>query len=342
MRKYLVNALKLLISLGLGVALVVWFINKMTPDERQQTIDAFKRANYFWIALAPVVGFISNYFRSERWRMLLEPTGHKPRVWNTFFSVMVMYFLNLFFPRLGEVSRCGVLARYENVPLDKSIGTMVVERLVDLVSILLIGGFLLLVEYKRLFGYFDQYVIHKQTGVPPAGNDFTKWVVLIAIIVVMLAAAAYIQYKYGFKRLREIIKERLIGFFEGLKSIKDLRNPLGFIGYSILIWVCYWLMIYLSFFSLPETSHLSVYAGMACLFIGGFAFVATPGGIGAYPFVIQQVLLLYGVDAVIGGAFGSVVWAAQTASVMLGGVISLILLAIINREPSLKEVTLKT
>lgn len=334
MKKLLLNFLKLSVSLGLGIALVFWFVSKMTPDQKQDTIDAFKRANYFWIILAPMLGLLSNFSRAQRWRQLLEPTGHKPRFWNTYFSVMMMYFFNLFFPRLGEITRCGILARYENVPLDKSIGTMVVERFVDLISILIVGSVVLLVEYDRLFAFFEKNVLNKQ-AVATTSPDFTKWIVIVGVAVALIVTAIYIQRKYGFKKLREIAKERLLGFAEGLKSIKNLKRPWEFLFHSVFIWVCYFLMIFLSFPALPETQGLGLFAGMACLFFGGFAIVATPGGIGVYPLFLQQVLLLYGVNATIGYAFGSVVWAAQMASILIGGIISLILLAIMNRKPAL-------
>jgi uncharacterized protein (TIRG00374 family) len=342
LKKHLINFLKLAISLGLGIGLIMWFVSKMTPQEKQLTLDAFSRADYRWIALAPLLGLISNFSRAQRWRLLLEPTGYMPGYWNTFFSVMMMYFFNLLFPRLGEVSRCGALARYENVPLDKSIGTMVIERLVDLVSILIIGAVLLFFEYDRLFAFFDKTVLHKAAPAASSGTDLTKWIVLAVIAIAVGAAAFYVQRKYGFNRVKEIAKERLLGFVDGLKSIKNLKRPYEFIFHSIFIWVCYVLMVCVSFPALTETAHLPFAAAVACLFFGGFAMVATPGGIGAYPLALQQMLLLYGVDATIGYALGSVVWAAQMGAVLVGGVISLILLAILNKEPALDNEPLKT
>jgi uncharacterized membrane protein YbhN (UPF0104 family) len=341
LKKLLFNFLKLAVSLGLGVMLIFWFVNKMTPQQRQDTIDAFKRADYFWIILAPVLGLISNLSRAQRWRQLLEPTGYKPSYWNTYFSVMMMYFFNLFFPRLGEVTRCGMLARYENVPLDKSIGTMVVERVVDLVSIVIIGGLLLAIEYDRLFAFFQENVLNKKPP-PETGFDITKYLVVGVLGIAFSVAVFYVQRKYGFAKLKEIIKERLLGFTEGLKSIRYVKNPLEFIFHSVFIWVCYFLMIYLSFPALPETASMSLMAGVACLFFGGFAMVATPGGIGLYPLALQQVLILYGVNETIGYAFGSVVWAAQVAAVLIGGSLTLILLAILNRPSALNTKPLKS
>ena len=334
MKKMLLNILKLSISLGVGVGLIIWFTSKLTAEQKQQTINAFMRADYFWIILAPLLGILSNLSRAQRWRLLLEPTGHKPSFWNTVFSIQVMYFFNLFFPRLGEVTRCSVLARYENVPLDKSIGTMVVERLVDLISIALIGGVLLVVEYDRLFNYFVTHVLNKPSA-PANQTNYTPYYILIGGLVIALLAILFLHRKYGLHKVKTLAKERLMGFVAGLLSIKDLKHPVEFIFHSVFIWVCYFLMIYISFKTLPETAGLGIFAGMACLFMGGFAMVATPGGIGVYPLAIQQVLALYLIDSITGYAFGSLVWGVQMAGVLVAGVLSLLLLAILNREPSL-------
>jgi len=335
-KKHLGSFIKLTVSLGLGVGLIYWFVSKMTPEDIALTKDAFSRANYFWILLAPILGFVSNFSRTERWRMLLEPTGHRPRFWNTYFSVMLMYFFNLLFPRLGEITRCSLLAQYEKVPLDKSIGTMVVERVVDLISIIVVGSIIFFFEYDTLFSYFSENVLNKK-NVTTDEPSILKWVVMLVIVIAGLASSLYLQRKYGFARLKSMILERMKGFAEGLKSIRYLRQPVMFIVHSVLIWICYFLMVYLSFNALPETSSLGVLAGLACLFLGGFAMVATPGGIGAYPAAIGQVLALYGIHSTIGYAFGSIVWVAQTGSVLLGGAVSLLFVAIINRGSALAK-----
>lgn len=328
MKKHFTNFLKFALSLGLGIGLIYWFVSKMSPSDKEVITNTFKRANYFWIILAPVLGLVSNFSRAERWRMLLEPVGYKPGYINTYCSVMMMYLFNLFFPRLGEVTRCTILARYENVPLDKSIGTMVVERLVDLVTILILGSVMFAFEYKRLAGYSPNIEVEV--------SPVVKWASLVLVIVAVIGSVIYIEVKFGFAKLKQIMKERMIGFWEGLKSIKNVKRPFVFIFHSVFIWFCYYLMIYLSLPALPETASLGMLAALTCLFFGGFAIVATPGGIGAYPAVISQVLGLYGVSEIVGYGFGSVVWVAQIGSVLLGGVICLILLAILNREPALE------
>lgn len=336
-KQYLISGLKIAISLGLGVGLIVFMISKLSPADKRITIDVFKRANYFWVFLAPLLGILSNFSRAQRWRQLLQPLGYNPGFANTYFSIMLMYFFNLFVPRLGEVTRCSILARYEKIPLDKSIGTMVVERLADLVAILVIGAGLFALEHQRLYVFFDKILNGSNEPNPNAAPAYLKWIVIGGISIAAVGIAIYILRKHGFEELKKTITAKLLGFIDGLKSIRYVKRPWEFIFHSIAIWVCYFLMIYLSFRALPETADYSALAGAACLFFGGFAMVLTPGGIGAYPIAIQGVLMAYGSTEVIGWAFGNLVWAAQMASVLVGGLISLVLLAIINKEPSLKE-----
>lgn len=322
------NIIKLALSIGLGLGLLYWFINQMTPEQREETVNSFRRANYFWLLMPLIFGFLSNFSRAQRWRLLLRPLGYNPSFLNTFFSVLTMYFFNLFVPRLGEVSRCGILAKYEDVPVEKSIGTMVVERVVDMITILLLLGFIMIIEYERLIGFFNKTVVNNEEA--PAANPLMKFGIPIAIIAALMAASVYIIRKHGWKTLKHTVSIRLKGLWDGVKSIRYLRNFWQFVFHSVFIWICYILMIYLAFRALPETSDLSFLAGVATMVFGGFAMVATPGGIGAYPITVMGVLILYGIPDTIGGALGTLIWALQTVGALGGGIISLIVLSLMN------------
>jgi len=342
MKKHLGNIVKLVVSLGVGVGLVYWFMSQMSESDKQHVIEDIRRANYFWVAIPPILGLISNYFRTERWRLLLRSLDYNPGFWNTFFSVMMMYFLNLFFPRLGEVSRCGVLARYEKVPLDKAIGTMVLERLMDVVCLGVVVLILIIGEHDKFFILYEQIVQNSKTTFADIIqknqiSPLVKYgVTTTAMAALIIFVGAQIRAK-GFENIVANFKERIVGLVRGIVSIKDVQNPLLFLFHTIMIWVLYFLMAYTGFRIFPETSDLSLLAAGVCLFFSGVAFSLTPGGLGLYPIFIQIVLGLYGVVGSAAISFGLVQWTAQTASVMIAGVISLILLAILNREPSLEE-----
>ena len=336
-----------MISLGIGIGIIYWFIGQMSDSDKQNVINDIKRANYFWVAVPPLLGFVSNYFRSQRWRLLLRPLGYNPSLFNTFFSVMIMYFLNLFFPRLGEVSRCGVLARYENVPLDKAIGTMVLERLMDVLCLGIIILILIATQADKFWLLYNQIMTNSKATFGDIIDKYAisatvKYTVFGSVLLLIILFIAYRIRKTGIDTLVGDIRERVVGLIKGIISIKDIGNPLEFIFHTVMIWVCYFTMAYVAFFTFPETAGLPLMAGFMCLAFSAVAFSLTPGGLGLYPIFIKIILGLYGVTGSVAISLGWVTWSAQTAGVLITGVLSLALLAIFNREPSLKEVSPKT
>jgi uncharacterized membrane protein YbhN (UPF0104 family) len=327
LKKLFNNILKFSLSLGLGFFLVWIAARNLTPDDIAKMKDAFARTNYWWLGLSLIVGFISNFLRALRWRLLLQPLGHNPSIANTAYAVNIMYFGNLAFPRLGEISRCALLSRYENIPLDKTIGTMITERLVDVISLLLVGVYLFFSQYDVLAGYFETTFFNKQN----AGNTaWIKWVILGTGAVFALAGWLLLKH-FKHNPFVQKIWERVEGLLEGVKSILQLKNPGLFIFYSVAIWLSYSLLGYVCFFSLSETAGLSFNVAIAQTFFGGFAYIATQGGIGAYPLVVQAVLTLYGVEGAIGYAFGWIEWVLQTLLVIVTGLGSLVLIATMNK-----------
>ncbi|HUH74278.1 MAG TPA: lysylphosphatidylglycerol synthase transmembrane domain-containing protein [Chitinophagales bacterium] len=325
------NVIQLVLSVGLGAGLVYWFINQMTSEQIDATIESFKRANYWWLLLALSFGFLSNFARAQRWRLMLKPVGYYPGFWNTFFSINVMFFANLFIPRLGEVSRCGILAKYEGVPVEKSIGTMVVERILDLICIFILLGILLLAEYDKVSGMlFDTFSKKDSAVVAEPSHWLIKYGIPLVLIVAVGLFSAIIIRKHGLTHLIKNFKIRFKGLMEGVISIRYMKDFGQFIFLTVVLWSCYLLMTYISFYALTETSQLGILPAMGCLIFGGFAMVATPGGIGAYPLAVRAILLLYGINEVIGGAIGTMIWGTQTSGVFIMGLLSLVLLALIN------------
>lgn len=330
MKKNAGTILKVALSLGLGLGLIWWYISKMSPDQQAETINAFKRANYNWVLLAPAIGFLSNFLRTQRWRLMLKPLGYEPAFWNTFFSVMIMYFFNLFVPRLGEVTRCTILARYEDVPVEKSIGTMVTERLIDVICLLCIGGFLFVMERDRLLAMFQQiFSGSKSSG---GGSSVLKYAVMALIVLGVGILAAYIYKKYGFQKLKETFIEKTKSFMLALVSVKDIENKGQYLALTVSMWLAYLLMFYVIYRAFPETAGLPMMSAVACLFFGSFAVVATPGGIGVFPLAIQGILVLYNVDPTMGGAVGTLSWGVQTLGTLAGGLGSLALLNLLNKN----------
>lgn len=333
MKKNIGAILKVAISIGLGIGLMIWFWNSMSDDEHQQTIAAFKRANYFWVVFGPLLGFAANFLRTQRWRLLLQPLGFTPSYWNTFHSVMTMYFFNLFVPRLGEVTRCSVLAKYEEVPVEKSLGTMVTERLVD---VLCLGVVFLLVilllgqeNYIALKSNFN--TLTKGIGNSSIANIIKLAIPIFLILGVLLFSIVYIK-KHGYKQLENLIVSRVRSLLISIFSVKDVKERPQFVLLTIGIWLCYLLMFYVNYLSLPETKALPFSSALACLLFGSMAVILTPGGIGIFPIIIQMVLVSYNVAPSIALAIGMIAWTVQTLGILLGGMASLIFLNINNKK----------
>lgn len=297
--------------------------------------ETIGRANYWWLALGMILSVISHLSRAVRWKMLLKPLGYNPKFSNTFFAVMVMYLGNLAFPRVGEILRCSLLARYEKIPLEKSVGTMITERAVDVLMLLIVGLLTLATQYDIVIGYFNDHVLQKQDYITDKPTFFTiKNIILTTGVLVSIIAL--ILFKTGKLPFADKIKKLVHGLWDGVKSVKDLDKPFWFVFHSFFIFFGYWAMIFACFPVIAETSNLGVLVGLSCLFFGALGMIAVQGGLGLYPFIISQILLLYGVSSSIGYAFGWIAWIGQTAMVILVGLLSLVLLVTLNKEPETK------
>jgi uncharacterized protein (TIRG00374 family) len=302
---------------------------------RNQDVDKLREslnnANYWWILLSLVLGLISHVSRAIRWNMLIKPLGFSPRLINTFFAVMVGYFANLAFPRLGEVTKCGILRKYEDVPINKLLGTMIIERAADLVSltILLIAVFIF--EFALLKSYFlEQIAFPLQRGL---SSNITTLIVAIIAGVLIVAGSVML-----FKRFRHLpifikLRELIIGFVEGLKTIKSLNNFWTFLFHSLFIWLLYYSMTYVAFFAFGETEHLGLMAGLVVFVFGSIGMVMPlPGGLGSYHILVQNTLMLYNIGRAPAIAFATLVHAGQTFGIIILGFLSLLLLPIVNRK----------
>lgn len=268
------------------------------------------------------LGMLSNVVRALRWDMLLQSLGYKPKLLNVVAAIYVMYLGNVVFPRLGEISRCGIMFKTDGIPIEKSIGTMVLERFVDVLTLLVAGAILFFMEYDLLFGVFQQYII-LPIQAKIGQSTFAAAGLYVAVLLIALAVFVWIYRNAEKNRLLLIIKEKVMGMLHGLVAVKDVSSPWLFIFYSILIWIMYFGMGYINFMILSETAHLGASAAIAILFFGTFAFIATQGGVGAYPLITREILLLYGVAANIGYAWGWISWTLQTIMVILAGLLAM-------------------
>ena len=307
-----------------------WKLATYNIDVLRIIKHVFANAIWLWLVLSLIASLLSHFFRALRWKMMLEALDYRPKLSNTFFAVMIMYLANMAFPRLGEVLRCGVLRRYEKIPIEKSLGTMLTERVIDLLSLILVGVIMFLTQFSRLKDYINQEMA-KSAGTDHSGMYIKYGIILTVGIIGFLAIMTFIRKSNS--GVAQKVRNVMLGLWDGIKSIRYVKNPLLLIFYSASIWTCYVLTIFFCLKAVPETSMLGMDAALTCLFFGSFAIVAVQGGLGVYPAVVSKVLVLYGVGESIGYAYGWLSWVAQTSLVLLLGFVSLLLLSALNEKP---------
>jgi len=308
------KSLKIIIPLLFGGGLI-WYLFTIIPPKT--LLEYFKNANYWWISLGLFFGILSHLSRAYRWKFMLEPMGYTPRFINSALAVLIGYFVNLAIPRAGEVSRASVMANYENIPFEKGFGTIVAERIADLIMMFLIIGVTLLIQ----FDFILQLVKEKL--------DPVKIIIGLAVCLI----GGFFFYKYVRKSTKGVglkIKKFIKSLVEGVTSIFRMKNKWPFIFHTVFIWAMYVLMFWAT---IPAIEGLQVpFGGILVGFIaGGFSIAATNGGIGLYPLAVAGAFTLFGVPEEPSTAFGSVMWAAQTTMVILFGGLSFLLLPICNK-----------
>ena len=333
MNKQLLNILKFLFFLGLGAALIWLALRGITDEEFANIQTSFSNANYWWIFVSVIVSGLSHLFRSMRWKLLLEPVGYKPSSSNTFFALMVGYLANFALPRLGEVSRCGLLTRYEKVPFTVSFGTVISERALDVVCLLVIFFSALGLEFDRIYGIADDLIFSTVSEKFHALMQ-KQMFVLIAGGFLVVFAVGFFYYR---KKIQSLISGKAKGFikglWDGLLSVKKVNKPALFIFHTVMIWTMYILQVYVCFFAFSELSHLSFMVAVIIVVFGSLGVIAVPGGTGAYQLIVIQILTtVYLVAKPAAFAFAWAVWTSQFALILSMGLISLLLLALLNKK----------
>jgi glycosyltransferase 2 family protein len=332
LKKALINILKFALPLALGIFLI-WYISKsLSSSDKEDISRSFKTANYSWILLAFLFGILSHLSRAHRWLLLLRQMNYKPKLSNSFYCIMIGYLANFAFPRLGEVTRCGVMGKYEKIPFDKLFGSVLAERIIDLIILLILFCITIFSQWTLLSDFIRKNLLTGIYSKLEGSGDKLFWLGIIGLSMFAGFVIAFYLFRTQARTLYEKIKNALSGFAEGLKTVMRLKEKKLFIFHTLFIWVMYILMLYVSIFSLPETSGLGAGAILSAFIFGTFGIIAVQGGIGAYPALIMQTLILYGISKSAGFAFGWISWAGQTAGIIIVGIISLILITVTNKK----------
>ena len=328
MKKTLSKILKIGIPLGLGIFLCWFAYSKFTPEQIQEIKQKFSDVNYFYIGLSVFFGVLSHLARGYRWKYVLNPMGYQPKVPNMFMAVFVGYLMNLTIPRSGEVSRALVLTRYDDVPFDKSFGTIISERLVDFIILMSFTGTVLILQFDLLKNFLLEII------------PVEKLLTILGVSGIVLAIFIYWIY-----RSKHPITYRIAKFFSGLKegilSIFKLKKVGAFFFYTFFIWLMYLAMFYVAFFALEETSHVSFEVVLTAFVVGSFAITFTNGGFGSYPFFIAEILLIFTIPLTIGTAFGWVMWISQFFMILFFRLLSFVFLPLYNSRFIKEKITNK-
>lgn len=331
MKKRLLSFAKYLFFLGLGIFLIWWSLHQIPPEKWEEFKKVLRTANYWLLLPVFLILSLSHVLRALRWKILMEPMGYQPRLVNTFFAVMIGYLANLAVPRLGEVLKCTLLSRYEKVPAEKLVGTIVAERAVDVLSLALLFVFALLIQFDVVGEYGIQLI--KQISSSGSGSvSFVKVGMVLAILLVVIALIRIIFKRFAHLRVVIVFKKIVKGIWEGLSSIKNLQHKGLFIFYTVAIWALYIIGTWVGLLATSGTSHLGISDAVVILAFGSIGMIITPGGIGAYAYFIAKVVEISGVPFEIGFANGTLQWFAQFIIVLAVGGLSLILLPLYNKK----------
>lgn len=331
MKKAIGNAIKLIIFLGLGIFLVWLITHHLTPEQWDRIKQVFRDANYWILLPVFIIGTISHLLRALRWRMLIEPMDYHPRLFTTFSAVMIGYIANLAIPRMGEITRCGVLSRHENIPFQKVIGTMIVERGIDLLCLLVLIVASILIQMDVVGGFFYDTIISRLTPIFRHGT-WIRYLIMLVMIAALITGMVFLMKLFRHTRWYRKLVLLFRGIKEGMLAIGKMKRKGLFFLYTIAIWLCYFLMVYVGFFCLKPTSVLGLKAGLSVLSFGSIGMMITQGGIGAYQLIVEKTLELYGILEAYGFAFGWLSWIMQTLLTLVLGLICTVTLPFIKRK----------
>ncbi|WP_203256307.1 lysylphosphatidylglycerol synthase transmembrane domain-containing protein [Hyunsoonleella ulvae] len=308
--------LTIALPLLLGVFLVWYSLSQISI---KKLIDYFQQANYTYIILGVFFGLLSHLSRAYRWRFQLEPMGYNVKLGNSIMAVFATYLINYTIPRAGEVARATILTNYEDVPFEKGFGTIVAERIADMIVMLGIIAITLFLQFDFIYGFLVEKF------------DPSKIILAVAGLSVLLVF--FFRYiKKSTSKIALKIKSFVNGLVEGALSIFKMKKKWAFIFHTLFIWAMYVLMFYVTSFALEQTSNVPFAAILIGFIAASFSIAATNGGIGSYPEAIVLAFSLFNLPEEPSRAFGWIMWGSQTLLIIIFGGLSLIYLPVFNRK----------
>ncbi len=318
--KKVLSLSKIIIPLAIGVFFIYLSYQNTTPEDRTNIFKYIKNADYRFVLLSAFFGVLSHISRAVRWKFLLAPLGYRPKTINSVLAVLIGYFSNLGIPRSGELLRATAMDRYENIPFQKGFGTVIAERVVDLV--LLVGCIVLALALQ--YDLIVDYLKIENMNFLQMGVGF------VLVVIGLILFRKY--FLLSTHPIIEKIKQFFQGIWEGMLSIKLMENKGLFIAHTFFIWLMYVLMFWVIKFSIPETVNLGMNAMIPAFVVGGLSISATNGGVGIYPYSVSLVLIAFGISKESSLAFGWIMWTCQTLMIVTFGAMAFFALPLINRK----------
>lgn len=319
MKKALKSFIKIGIPLVLGVLLVLWSYFKFTTQQLEEIKSHFIQADYRFIAIGMILALLSHLSRAWRWNYMLQPLGYQPRFIHNIIAIGTGYAMNILIPRSGELSRAVILNRTDNIPVNKSLGTIIAERVIDFVLLLAITISSIVIAGPEIGSFFE-----KGMNDAFAKADSKKIILYLVVLVLILIVVGIVIKKVN---LGHQLKGFYNGVKEGIATIWTMKKKWPYLLHTALIWSLYLLMFYVSLLALPNAVFLPLESVLIAFVAGSFAVAFTNGGFGAYPYLIAQVLLIYGLPETEGTSIGWILWLSQTILVLFYGLVSFLILA---------------
>jgi uncharacterized protein (TIRG00374 family) len=313
----------------IGILLIWWSLHQIPPQEWDKFTKALTKSKFWLILPIFFILGLSHFIRALRWRLIMEPLGYKPSIMNTFLAVLIGYLANLAIPRLGEVLKCTLLAKYEKVPAEKIVGTIVAERAFDVISL----GIVFLLALTLQFNVIEAGWQQLQTNNSASTHSNNNLIIIIGIVAFLLVVALILFFtlKHKFESIINPIKKIIKGIWEGVISATKLKKHNLFFFYSFSIWFLYLLATYIGLYGTEGTAS-SFSTAISCLAYASIGMIITPGGIGAYAYFMAKVLELNGIEYTLGLANGTLQWFSQVIIVIVLGGIALVVLPFINKQ----------
>ncbi len=319
MSNTLKKTLKTILPILLGVFLVWYAYDSTSADDRKQIVHYIKQADLFWVILSMTIGLLSHISRAIRWNLLLKPLGYSPKISSNVLIILLSYFANILILRSGEILRATALSTYENVPFEKGFGTIVTERIIDLIMLFLIIIAALFLQTDTILGFLQE-------------KGFNYNLLLIAGVLGVLATVIFITFvKKSSSKIAIKIRSFINGLLDGLLSIFKMKNKWLFVFHTLFIWACYIGMLWVIKYTVLETINLTLSQILVVFVPGAFAMTATNGGLGIYPIAVSKALSIFGISTVSGDAYGWIMWISQTLLVVVFGAISFLILPLLKR-----------